>query len=552
MFARFKFSLALGLIALLLVGFSASTAVAQPAPETIASQIQPLAPLAQEYGLSTQDLNVIYASRDHKPIWNTEGRRGRKGIVTFVRSLKDYALFHGLNYDALPFNDIALSLDSQKYDYDHLTLELLVTDLLVKLTRRIRGDDLDLSTIYRSWTFPRPEESYLPRLVEATHTGKLDPYFKSLVPQHMKYKRLALILKMYRAINKHGGWEEIPHGETIKTGFIDRRLPLIHERLRIENYDVPQDISTTYTTDLQEVVIMYQMRNGLEPDGEIGGKTLRAMNLSADYRMKQIMANMERIRQQPHSYEGRRIEVNSARAWLKLFDDKEITYEAPVVLGMSYKRTPFINSEIKTLVLNPSWYVPSSIAKSYILKNLQENPLYLQEMGYNIEGEEEDPQGLNIDWANMKPREFNYFIRQSPSDDNALGKVKFNFFNKHTVYLHGTPKLELFDEADRHLSSGCVRLKDPIQFAEMMLEGNVTKWDSVALENKLSDGKTQWLTVVSSPPIQIVYDSVYFPSETAPVYFTHDIYKRDRKLIKVLFQQETTEETIKSVNNSRF
>lgn len=532
------------LLACFLLFFIALPAHAQPAPETIASQLQANTQFIKEHALAHHDLRAIYAQRHHKPIWNTESKRGRKGIVTFLKSLKAYATYHGLNTKALPFNKINAVLKSQKNEYDHLTLEILVTDLLIKLTRRIRGDDVDLSAIYRSWNFPRQQESYLLKLIDAIQTGKIDRYFKSLPPSHTKYKRLTLVLRTYRAMQANGGWNEIPYGATIKENRTDERLPLVYARLKAEGYDVPDEISTTYTYLLQEIVMLYQNRNGLEADGEIGTKTIRAMNVSAKGRVKQIIANMERLRHLPHYYEGRRIEVNMASSMLKLFDDKEITYKTRVIVGSRWRKTPFINSEIKTLIFNPSWYVPRSIASNDILKKLKENPRYLQEMGYNIEGNEDDPQGLNIDWANMTAREFKFFLRQSPSEINALGKVKFNFENPYAVYLHGTPKMDLFDEADRHLSSGCVRLKEPAKFAQMMLEGNVTDWNSAAIEDELGKGKTRWVTVVASTPIAIIYDSVYFPSADSPVSFNRDIYRYDKKLINALFGKDKPKETI--------
>ena len=36
-------------------------------------------------------------------------------------------------------------------------------------------------------------------------------------------------------------------------------------------------------------------------------------------------------------------------------------------------------------------------------------------------------------------RNFPYLIRQEPGPENALGRIKFMFPNKHLVYLHDTP-----------------------------------------------------------------------------------------------------------------
>jgi len=508
----------LKLCVLFAIIFNFSTAIAMPVPFNLLK--------------GNSDLKKIYKIRKYEPIWNTNSEKGINGIKKFISSLKSYAIYHGLNTKKLAFDEIQNAIE----ETDKVNIEILTTDLIVNLTKRIGGYDIDLHSIYPSWAFKRDKDPYLPNLINAIENGEIDNFLRSLPPKNTKYKRLALVLKTYRAIKENGGWKKIPYGATIKENRTDERLPLIYKRLKAENYDVSENIGKKYNQNIQEIVEFYQIRNGLKPDGEIGTQTIRTMNIPIEKRINQIIANMERLRHMPDFYDDeKRVEVNIANSWLKIFKDKEVFYETAVIVGSKWRKTPFINSEIKTLVLNPFWYVPNSIASHDILKKLKENPLYLKEMGYSIQNNEDDPQGLKIDWENITAKEFDFFLRQKPSEINALGKIKFNFENPYAVYLHGTPKIELFDEEDRHLSSGCVRLKDPVKFAKLMLEDNITNWTKDAIENKLKNGKTKWITVVGSVPIYIIYDSVYFPSMDSPVYFSKDIYNYDKKLIKKLW-----------------
>ncbi len=50
-----------------------------------------------------------------------------------------------------------------------------------------------------------------------------------------------------------------------------------------------------------------------------------------------------------------------------------------------------------------------------------------------------------------------------------MGQVKFGFPNNAGVFLHDTPKKELFAADQRALSNGCVRLEDAPRLARWLL-----------------------------------------------------------------------------------
>jgi murein L,D-transpeptidase YcbB/YkuD len=61
------------------------------------------------------------------------------------------------------------------------------------------------------------------------------------------------------------------------------------------------------------------------------------------------------------------------------------------------------------------------------------------------------------------------YVRVIPGAHNALGRVKVIFPNKHSVYLHDTPKKHLFSRNLRAFSHGCMRMEKPLSFAEFLL-----------------------------------------------------------------------------------
>ena len=74
----------------------------------------------------------------------------------------------------------------------------------------------------------------------------------------------------------------------------------------------------------------------------------------------------------------------------------------------------------------------------------------------------------SIDWRSVDIRKVS--IVQPPGPGNALGMVKFLFPNKHDVYMHDTPSKALFNADVRAFSHGCVRVRNPMRFAEVLFQ----------------------------------------------------------------------------------
>ncbi len=75
----------------------------------------------------------------------------------------------------------------------------------------------------------------------------------------------------------------------------------------------------------------------------------------------------------------------------------------------------------------------------------------------------------NNDYEVISPGDDWEYVRMEQGPSNALGKVKVIFPNVHTVYLHDTPKKDLFSREIRAFSHGCMRMQDPFDLAEQLL-----------------------------------------------------------------------------------
>jgi murein L,D-transpeptidase YcbB/YkuD len=222
---------------------------------------------------------------------------------------------------------------------------------------------------------------------------------------------------------------------------------------------------------------------------------------------------------------------------LKVIDGGRTVFTTEVVVGAPYHRTPVFSGEIRYLVFNPYWNVPRSIVTEEFLPELRQNPYYLQDEDYELlsgwsqDARKIDP--LTVNWDEMDPETFRWRIRQKPGPKNALGDIKFMFPNKHDIYLHGTPKMELFDHNARAFSHGCIRVKDPVSLAQILLRDKAG-WGRERITTE-TEGDTPSEVLLPAPvPVHLYYLTAW-ANEDGSVHFREDIYQRDQLLARALF-----------------
>lgn len=495
--------------------------------------------------LAVDELNAFYAARNYKPIWNFSSQNSNETLTAFLNSTETLIDYHGLqreDYAVAQMRKLVNATDSD----GKTKLELLVTDTLLRLAHDLHGDTYDLSDLYVGWTFQRNPVDIPTSLETAIAANNLNEFIENLAPKNIAYNQLALALKKYIQIANSGGWPKIDPGPTLLPKDHGPRVTQLRARLAAEDLAIQAvPSSDVFDDELFHAVQRYQTRNGLTIDGHIGTKALEALNLPVQERIDQILANMERWRHMPDDFPPDRFAiVNIPDASLDIHEDGKSIYKGIVIIGRVDRKTPFINSTIRSMIINPAWHVPTKIARKDILPKLRKDPHYLEKLGFVIRDNEDDPHGDNIDWKSMPEREFNFRLRQSPGDMNSLGRLKFDFDNNFAVYMHGTPHQELFKKNERALSSGCIRLHDPEEVAEIYLSHNKDHWDKQRLDDEISSKKTHWVAIAKPMPLFVVYWTV-FTDETGEVNFRKDTYNYD----SFLMQNMRSEEAISNSSN---
>jgi murein L,D-transpeptidase YcbB/YkuD len=479
------------------------------------------------------ELDGFYAQRGYKPAWNLTDETANKKTEDFLASVDSIIAYHGLTKSHYALANMRKLLSSKTED-DQQKLELMITESLLHLAHDLHGDSVNLDDLYPGWNFHRAPLDLPGQLTAALNEGRLEALFDRLSPQGDAYKDLARTLQDYRALENKGPWPTVALGESLKPGMHGPRVQQMRARLAAEGYESPltSEGPDFFDQDLSKLLIVYQMRTGLDPDGHAGAATQAALNTSLAQRIDQIRANMERWRHMPEDFPPDRSAVVNIPNFSIAITEPGLIYRGIVVDGKPDRPTPFINSKIVNMVVNPPWNVPASIARKDILPKLRKDRHYLEKMGMVIDGHPSDPTGADIDWKKVSDKSFPYHLRQSPGDLNSLGQLKFNFVNPFDVYMHGTPHQELFSKFERAFSSGCVRLENPERVGEILLEFNKDKggWTQQRINDEIDAGKTHWVVLAKPMPVYFLYWTV-FTADDGATNFRKDIYGYDQELI---------------------
>jgi len=339
-------------------------------------------------------------------------------------------------------------------------------------------------------------------------------------------------LDHYRQIAGQGGWPMVPHGPAMRQGDQGARVGVLRKRLAIsDDLKDEGDNADLFDDSLEAGVLKFQARHGLVPDGVVGEKTLGELNQPIATRIAQLAANLNRCQPLPRRLSPRHILVNIADFTLTLYEEGEPALSMPVIVGRTYRQTPVLNGRVSSLVLNPAWEVPHSIATHDLLPKIKKDPGFLRRLGFKVfrgweNGAEIAPE--SIAWAKLSTGRFPYRLRQEPGPANALGQVKFPFPNPQAIYLHDTPAQELFASETRTFSSGCIRLAQPIALAAYLLKGTPLA-DENRLREEIAKGKTKSIAIPEPIAIHVVYLTAWV-NRDGDIQFRPDVYRRDPAL----------------------
>ncbi|RTR33294.1 L,D-transpeptidase family protein [Shewanella atlantica] len=349
----------------------------------------------------------------------------------------------------------------------------------------------------------------------------------ALEPTSSDYLPVSNRLRYLLWLSEHYPWKPLVIGGWLKEGDYHKSIPEISFRLNmlgdLDSYDSNnKQLNRTLVTSL----LSFQRRHGLKQDAVIGPETLRWLNTSPKNRARLLANNFLKKSSYLASLDKRFLLINIPAFEMVLVDRDEIQLKSRVIVGKPYRQTPMLSSQISNVVLNPSWRVPRRLLWRDLLPKVREDGSYITQRNFDVFNSE----GVIIEkspeeWQELARGRFPYRLVQRPGEGNTLGRYKFFFANEYNVYLHDTEDKSLFEESNRALSSGCIRIENVESLANWMAS-NLVRDKQTWVDMQVERQKTQWFALDNSLAVHLVYWTAWIDSE-GNSQFRNDIYNQN-------------------------
>ena len=445
------------------------------------------------------DVRAFYELNGWRPVWTPERLQALQGAAARAER-------HGLSQvDFFDFDGLAAAPASA---------EMRTTAAALGYARVLSEGRVRPETVEDLWEMQKNRVDLPIGLNDALAQARLVDWFEGLAPTDIGYSNLSAGYVRYRRMIRDGrGWPTFQMGPTIEPGTSDPRIPVLIQRLVAEGDLSPADgtrlaaAGTFYGPELVEAVKGFQVRHGLGADGRIGTGTQRSLSASAEDRARQIALNLERRRWLKRDLAPERIEVNTAAAIMVYWKDGAPVHSNRVVCGSPTNQTPSLEKQFASVVANPPWYVPASIARNEILPK---GPGYLASQNMYVS---------------------NGQVIQRAGPTAALGYVKFELRDSYAIFLHDTPSKAAFNLSMRQRSHGCVRVQGAVDFARLLLSPDPALL--AEFDEAQDTRETKRIQTGREITVRLLYWTAFVDGQ-GRVAFREDVYGRDDKLAEAL------------------
>lgn len=490
----------------------------------------------------SESLDTSYHSSSFRSMWFDSSFLLNKNGEDFINILSN-ANQYGLDpklYSVDKIQKINFKIKNSKIIEYRKELAIRLDELLTK-NYFVFGKHLNyglIENVDTLTTLPRKEfiidmQDYL---LKAYKKDSVIDFLLALQPSQDAYKKLQKgIVKFLKTstLSKEKVKVQNYKLDSLKT------LAQAKKALVIHSYIPENSTDTIFIRGLRK----FQYEHGLKPDGIIGTNTAYALSKSPYEYYQSALVSFERWRWK-QTWEKDYIYVNipAYNLWISLGDTLNVKYK--VVVGKLRNKTPEVYSNLSYLVAYPYWHVPRSISVNEILVNQKKDSNYIARNNYEVFTKKlEVVSTQQVNWDTVNRSNFNYYFRQRGGSSNALGLVKFIFYNKYSIYLHDTPTKYHFNREIRAYSHGCIRVQDAMSLADNILhyDENIFTIDSVYSYVEKRNEKKMMLT--KKLPLYIHYITCD-TDEDNTIIFYKDIYRKDDEVINLLFDIQLVKDTL--------
>jgi L,D-transpeptidase YcbB len=514
----------------------APTAVPEPEPTdplgiALKEQLSSAADGADEQAeADAKALTTFYKGRTYEPVWlTTDGLTPKaEAAIAEIKKADDW----GLQASAFALPNAVKGTAPQALADAELTLSKAV----LKYARHARGGRImDPSGDLSSYLDRKPQLlDPLEVMAKFADDAAPDAVLRGLHPQHPQFEKLRQAYLKLREAAAAQKIVEIPSGPLLREGMTHEHVALLRERLDVgpaEATDEQPADDNLFDEKVKAAVVAYQEKKGLNPDGLVGRGTRASLNDIEVLSTDKLLANMEQWRWMPDDMGDLYVWINVPEFKLRVVKNGDVIHSERVITGQVSKQTPVFSETLKQVIFRPRWNVPNSIKVRELYPSLRRggNHFYRQGLRLTHNGRRVDPE--SVDWDSTDIRRFD--VHQPPGPGNVLGVVKFAFPNKHLVYMHDTPTKNLFNKSTRAYSHGCVRVRDPVRLAEVLLEED-KGWPTEKVDDLVENGPGDNQIDVER---RIEVHATYFTAwvdENGETQMAGDVYGHEKRIKQAL------------------
>ncbi len=455
-------------------------------------------------------LQPFYSARSYAPLWSTDGQVNDRGRAAM-------AYLAGVGADGLDPADYPVP------DFAPLSGPAALADAEIKLSTAVTNYAHHAQVGRVHWTRVSGDIFYELKpsapadiLASLANADEITAALAAYEPHAPAYQALRAKLAELRAAANSGA-AAIPDGPVLTAGMEDARVPQLRERLGMTGD------GQIFDKAVAEAVKKFQRDNKLKATGVLTAATVDQLNARPSRRpVDVVIANMERWRWMPHDLGDTYVMVNLPDFMLYVIQNGRQVWATKIVDGKPDTPTPIMTAEMKSITINPTWNIPDTIAAKEYIPLMRQDSTILERMGLTV----------------TYNRNNTIHISQPPGPENALGQLRFNFPNKFFVYQHDSNQKYLFSKPVRDNSHGCMRVEDPVKYAEVLLA--IARPREGYTESRIrgmfgnSEVEVRLPTFI---PVHVTYQTA-FVDNGGKLQLRDDIYGRDKALLAILKSDE--------------
>jgi murein L,D-transpeptidase YcbB/YkuD len=247
---------------------------------------------------------------------------------------------------------------------------------------------------------------------------------------------------------------------------------------------------------------------------------------------KKIRANMEMWRWM-HDDLGRvHLMANVPSYMIDVVKDGTVIHSERIVVGEIGKQSSIFTRPLKSITFSPMWRVPESIKVKELWPSMLRGGGLMRQYGLEVETKD----GRRLDWRTMDWRTLDirkYEVVQPAGRKSVMGYVKFSFPSQHTIFMHDTPDKWMFNSKQRTLSHGCLRLRNPLKVAALILAED-KGWDAAKVDALAKEGpKNNEIPIDSKIKMHIAYFTAWV-DDAGALKTASDIYGHEKRVTQAL------------------